>query len=68
MRTYRKRPAEVRHCVHCQTPFESSHKRRIYCGNSCSTLAYYARKAAAQAADPTLGMLPTSTAAVQVAE
>jgi hypothetical protein len=45
MRTYRKRPAELRYCVHCHTPFESNHKRRIYCGNSCSTLAYYARKA-----------------------
>lgn len=49
MRTYRKRPVELRHCVHCHTPFESNHKRRIYCGNSCSTLAYYARKAQATA-------------------
>jgi hypothetical protein len=48
MRTYRKRPAELRYCVHCHTPFESNHKRRIYCGNSCSTLAYYARKAHAR--------------------
>jgi hypothetical protein len=45
MRTYRKRPTELRACVHCQITFESNHKRRIYCGNSCSTLAYYARKA-----------------------
>jgi hypothetical protein len=48
MRTYRKRAPEQRHCVHCAKPFESAHKRRIYCGNSCSTLAYYARKAAAR--------------------
>jgi hypothetical protein len=45
MRTYRKRPSTLRHCAHCHAPFESGHKRRIYCGNSCSTLAYYARKA-----------------------
>ncbi|MGI4863389.1 MAG: hypothetical protein ACRYFZ_05655, partial [Janthinobacterium lividum] len=45
MRTYRKRVPQVRHCVHCGDAFESAHKRRIYCGNSCSTLAYYARQA-----------------------
>jgi len=33
--------------VHCAKPFESAHKRRIYCSHSCSTLAYYARKAQA---------------------
>jgi hypothetical protein len=44
MRVYRKRAPEQRHCVHCAKPFESAHKRRIYCGNSCSTLAYYARR------------------------
>lgn len=54
MRTYRKRASEVRQCVHCHTCFESNHKRRIYCGNSCSTLAYYARKA--QAARPLTGL------------
>ncbi|MFD1875557.1 hypothetical protein [Hymenobacter bucti] len=47
MRTYRKRVPQVRYCVHCGDAFESAHKRRIYCGNSCSTLAYYARKAQA---------------------
>ena len=47
MRTYRKRLPQVRHCVHCGDAFESAHKSRIYCGNSCSTLAYYARKAQA---------------------
>ncbi|MDO7888141.1 hypothetical protein [Hymenobacter cheonanensis] len=30
--------------MHCGKPFESAHKRRLYCGNSCSTLAYYARR------------------------
>jgi hypothetical protein len=44
MRTYRKRPFQVRHCVHCHQAFETNHKRAIYCGNSCSTLAYNARK------------------------
>jgi ribosomal protein S27AE len=47
MRIYRKRVPQVRHCVHCGDAFESAHKSRIYCGNSCSTLAYYARKAQA---------------------
>ena len=44
MRTYRKRPLQMRSCAHCHQAFESNHKRAIYCGNSCSTLAYYARK------------------------
>ncbi|RZJ91232.1 MAG: hypothetical protein EOO60_08195, partial [Hymenobacter sp.] len=55
MRTYRKRVPQVRHCVHCGDAFESAHKSRIYCGNSCSTLAYYARKAQAST-------LPTTAA------
>jgi hypothetical protein len=59
MRTYQKRPSTRRHCVHCHAPFESAHKRRIYCGNSCSTLAYYARKA--QATPPAVTK-PTSAA------
>lgn len=45
MRKYRKRAPEQRTCAHCGAPFESAHKRRIYCGNSCTTLACYARKA-----------------------
>lgn len=45
MRVYRKRAPEQRTCAHCGAPFESAHKRRIYCGNSCTTLACYARKA-----------------------
>lgn len=53
MRTYRKRVPQVRHCVHCGDAFESAHKSRIYCGNSCSTLAYYARKAQASPLPPT---------------
>lgn len=53
MRTYRKRAPQVRQCVHCGDAFESAHKRRIYCGNSCSTLAYYARKAQANPAATT---------------
>jgi hypothetical protein len=58
MRTYKKRQPTLRHCVHCHAPFESAHKRRIYCGNSCSTLAYYARKAAITAAALPLAALP----------
>jgi hypothetical protein len=58
MRTYKKRQPTLRHCVHCHAPFESAHKRRIYCGNSCSTLAYYARKATATAADLPLAAVP----------
>lgn len=34
--------------MHCHQAFESNHKRAIYCGNSCSTLAYNARKKQAQ--------------------
>lgn len=45
MRIYRKRAPEPRTCAHCGAPFECTHKRRIYCGNSCTTLACYARKA-----------------------
>lgn len=45
MRVYRKRAPEQRTCAHCGASFESAHKRRIYCGNSCTTLACYARKA-----------------------
>ena len=54
MRTYRKRPFQVRYCVHCHQAFETNHQRAIYCGNSCSTLAYQARKKQA---------LPTTDAA-----
>jgi hypothetical protein len=47
MRTYRKRSPQVQQCVHCKKDFVSTHKRTIYCGDSCGTLAYYARKAQA---------------------
>jgi hypothetical protein len=76
MRFYRKRAPEQRQCVHCAKPFESAHKRRIYCGNSCSTLAYYARRRTQSApADlqpravppPDLAEVPTLAAPVPVA-
>jgi hypothetical protein len=54
MRTYRKRAPQVRQCAHCSEAFVSTHKRTLYCGDSCCTLAYYARKAQA-AAPPTAG-------------
>ena len=61
MRVYRRRAPEQRQCVHCAKPFESAHKRRIYCGNSCSTLAYYVRKARAAAASPSLSPAEAET-------
>jgi hypothetical protein len=70
MRIYKKRLPTLRHCVHCHASFESAHKRRIYCGNSCSTLAYYARKAAAPATALPLAAppLPVVAAARPLAE
>jgi hypothetical protein len=69
MRTYQKRQPTLRHCVHCHAPFESAHKRRIYCGNSCSTLAYYARKAQAAPAAGTksTSVVSLGSAAVEAA-
>ena len=69
MRTYRKRPLQVRYCVHCHEAFESNHKRAIYCGNSCSTLAYYARKKQALPAEVprTVSAPKLETAALQAA-
>lgn len=63
MRTYRKRTPTLRRCVHCHEAFESAHKRRIYCGNSCSTLAYYDRKARAASADSQLPATATTALA-----
>jgi len=40
---YRPRPSEVKNCKYCGIPFETNHKRAIYCGSSCRTLAYNAR-------------------------
>lgn len=65
MRTYRKRAPQVRQCVHCADAFMSTHKRRIYCSDSCCTLAYYARKA--QAAPPPVTAPLTSPPSVEVA-
>lgn len=42
--TYHKRPIQTRKCAHCRTTFESNHKSRLYCSNSCNTLACRARK------------------------
>jgi predicted exporter len=41
---YRPRPIEVKQCKHCRIPFESRHKRTIYCGESCRQQAYQARQ------------------------
>lgn len=41
--SYRPRPPETKTCKHCGSTFESRHKRTIYCGSSCRTLAYNAR-------------------------
>ena len=40
---YRPRPSEVKNCKHCAIPFETNHKRAIYCGDSCRQLAYKLR-------------------------
>lgn len=47
--TYHKRPAVTRNCAHCRTKFESTHKSRLYCCQSCNTLAWRARQATAVA-------------------
>ena len=41
--TYHKRPVQTRKCAHCRTKFESNHKSRLYCCQSCNTLAWRAR-------------------------
>ena len=41
--SYRPRPTEVKTCLHCGTPFETRHKRAMYCGSSCRVLAFNAR-------------------------
>ena len=51
--TYHKRSAVVRKCAHCRTKFESNHKSRLYCCQSCNTLAWKARQGPAGAAKPT---------------
>lgn len=42
---YHKRPLTARLCAHCHAPFEAAHKARMYCSNSCNTLACRSRKA-----------------------
>jgi hypothetical protein len=42
--TYHKRPLQTRKCAHCRTKFESNHKGRKYCCQSCNTLAWRARQ------------------------
>lgn len=50
--TYHKRPVQTRKCAHCRTKFESNHKSRLYCCQSCNTLAWRARQLAAEPATP----------------
>ena len=40
---YRPRPIQVQYCKHCAQPFETRHKRALYCGDSCRVLAHRAR-------------------------
>ena len=47
--TYHKRPLQTRKCAHCRTKFESNHKSRLYCSQSCNTLAWRARQVPKQA-------------------
>lgn len=44
MSSYRPRPSEAKHCQHGGILFESTHKRTIYCGESCRQQAYQARQ------------------------
>lgn len=70
--TYHKRPIQVRKCAHCRAKFESNHKSRLYCSNSCNTLAWRARhggtaaKGSARQAGPTGEDLPFSARTVGV--
>ena len=57
--TYHKRLAQTRQCAHCRTPFESHHKRRLYCCQSCNTLAWRARHGGAAAPRRTGDTRPT---------
>lgn len=49
--TYHKRPLVKRRCAHCDAKFEAAHKSRLYCCQSCNTLAWRARQPAATAPD-----------------
>ncbi|WP_210521735.1 hypothetical protein [Hymenobacter terricola] len=40
---------QTRKCAHCRTKFESNHKSRLYCCQSCNTLAWRARHGGAAA-------------------
>ena len=70
--TYHKRPMQVRKCAHCHAKFECNHKSRLYCSNSCNTLAWRARhrgtvtKGSAREAGPTDEDLPFSARTVGV--
>ena len=70
--TYHKRPMQTRKCAHCRTKFESNHKSRLYCCQSCNTLAWRARHGATaaearpNAARPVGGDLPFSAQTVGV--
>ena len=70
--TYHKRPVQTRKCAHCRTPFESNHQSRLYCCQSCNTLAWRARHGVtaangrAGAARPAGGELPFSARTVGV--
>ena len=50
--TYHKRSAVKRKCAHCHSKFESNHKSRLYCCQSCNTLACRARRGRPAVAKP----------------
>ena len=70
--TYHKRLPKKCKCAHCGTKFESNHKSRLYCCQSCNTLACRARHGSSAAqerpreAGPTGGDLPFSARTVGV--
>lgn len=41
---YKPREPQIKVCKHCSTSFESHHKNRIYCSQSCNTLAWMKRR------------------------
>lgn len=51
--TYHKRLSQLIDCAHCGQVFEAAHKSRLYCCQSCNTLAWRARQGKSKAATET---------------
>jgi hypothetical protein len=61
---YRKRLPQACTCAHCGHEFLSAHQRGKYCSNSCTNLASYARRRAAQRSLAPALAAPTPSLAV----